>query len=617
MQKFKKVVQICLSYVSVIVIAGTYPLSAFAETTPGATPLETVTAPVTTTPPSTPVEPPAPTYTYNPETKRWDSDQWVYNPTSGRYEPAPQPVVMPLPAPEITASDPSTIGTTGGGASTITDTTKSSIDNALKSDATTGNATVTKNTTAGNASTGDAAAVATIMNTINSSVSVSGADFATFVTDINGDVHGDIMLYPMLLKAMLQAAKAPPAETAVKVTTDASISNDINLKATSGDAAVTSNTTAGDATSGSANTVANVMNMINSIIAANQSFVGTVNIYGNLDGDILLAPDFLPQLLASNAANPSHPDGSSLVVSAEDTQSIVNNIDLSAISGKATVENNTKAGSATTGGAQTNLVLLNLSGHQIVANDSLLIFVNVLGQWVGMIVDAPQGASAAALGTGVTTGTVSPALTINADNNSRIVNNINLASQTGDATVANNTTGGNAATGNATASANVANISGSQFGLTGWFGMLFINVFGRWDGSFGIDTPSGNPLNVHNDTNAGSGSPNARPTQPFQFVPKSSASTNRSTAMALPDYSTSNGTNASVEVGEVTFEEDDNGTVLAASSSSTPLADTKSAQPNGQVDIIPYVSALAILGLGGLATRNLINLVRSRNGVGV
>ena len=31
----------------------------------------------------------------------------------------------------------------------------------------------------------------------------------------------------------------------------------------------------------------------------------------------------------------------------------------------------------------------------------------------------------------------------------------------------------------------------SNMKFTDWFGVLFINVFGTWDGSFGVDTPSG------------------------------------------------------------------------------------------------------------------------------
>lgn len=605
MQKLKNAARMCLIYVSVVVLASGYPLAAFAETAEGTT-VPSV-APETTTTPTPASER---NYRYDPQSERWNSERWMYNPSTHRYDPAPQST--PTVTPPVSTDDPSVTNdpvatpqttTTDSSPSTastdIDATTNTTVDNDIVSNATTGNATVGSNTTAGNATTGDASAVATIVNTINSSVSASGPEFATFVTDIVGDVHGDIMLYPMLLKAMLQAA-AQPTDTSITASTKNTINNDVTLNATSGDAAVTQNTNAGNATSGSANTVANVMNIINSIIAANQSFVGTVNIYGNLDGDILVAPDFLPQLLAANQGSTTSP-GSSLVVSSDDTQSIINNINLSAATGDATVTKNTNAGSATSGQAKTNVVLLNLSGHQIVASNSLLVFVNVLGQWVGLIVDAPAGATAAALGTGVTSNTASPDLTITANNQNSITNNINLNSQSGDATVSENTNAGNATTGNATASANVANVSNTQMGLSGWFGVLFINVFGSWLGSFGIDTEHGNKPTPTGTTTP---TPTTQPPQVFQFVEKAAAATR-----SMPVLSASL---AEPPAEEVAAEEPE---VLSALTTVTPSSDTTSGAQisTGGIDFLPFVIAAFVVGLVGAAARTLIVIARNRS----
>lgn len=608
MQKFKYAVRMCLLYAAVVLLAGGYPMTAMAEAGDG-TPPVTAPAPVTetVTAPTTPAPEPE-KYTFNPETNHWDSNKWVFNPASGQYERvvAP-PVVEQQPAVnEVTpTTSQSDTNHQPDGSSTTNVNTDATINNVINSDATTGNAAVKSNTTAGNATTGDASAIATVMNTINSSVNTNGADFATFVTDVVGDVHGDIMLYPMLISAMLHAA-TNPSESTVAVNNNATITNDLNLNATSGNADVRDNTTAGNATTGTANTVANVMNIINSIIAANQSFMGTVNIYGNLDGDILVAPDFLPQLLASNNKEGSSAPASSLTVSSQETQSIINNINLNAASGNALVTDNTSAGNATTGKATTNLVLLNLSGHQIVASDSLLVFVNVLGQWVGMIVDAPSGSTAAALGNGVTTNNVAPDLTVDVNNTSNIVNNLNLNSKSGDATVADNTKAGNATTGNATASANVANVAGSQLGLTGWFGVLFINVFGSWLGSFGVDTARGNQ-----PTPAGAGGTIAQPAtntpaseQPFQFI----ARTARRAVGSIP---LTNGVSSQSTEQSVTDETD----VKGVQATTTPYKPTRISTTNAeedQFDFLPLTAATFVLGLGGLATRSIISSIRGR-----
>jgi hypothetical protein len=612
MHKLKNSVRLSLIYAAVVLLAGGQPMVAMAEATDTSPPTASTTTDATPTPALTT---PAPaeqerSYTYNPDTKHWDSDKWAYNPATGQYEAVVVPLVeqqQPVVLPPATDS-PST-------SATITSNTDAVIDNTLNSDATTGNATVGSNTTGGNATTGDATAIATLMNTINSSVGGDGAQFATFVTDVVGDVHGDIMLYPMLLAAMLQAANTPTDST-ITANNSAAITNDLNLNATSGDASVVKNTNAGNATTGTANTVANVMNIINSIIAANQSFVGTVNIYGNLDGDILVAPDFLPQLLASNTSGSSAP-ANSLVVSANDTQSIINNIDLNAASGNALVSNNTNAGSATTGDAKTNLVLLNLSGHQIVAKDSMLVFVNVLGQWVGLIVDAPAGTSAAALGTDVTTNNVAPDLTIKVDNDSQIVNNIKLNSQSGDATVASNTNAGSAKTGDATASANVANISGSQLGLTGWFGVLFINVFGSWFGSFGVDTAAGKPI-VPGRGGLNEPPATTAPTAvPFQFVPHTEPSSQTTSARRVASLQPQAPVAADTVVEDqptVASDTEDKDVSLSAyvPTSSTPTAPAQQTQSASTFDFLPFIGSALMIGMGAIATRMVIAVIRGR-----
>lgn len=488
---------------SLFLVAG-YPLTALADSTPATTD-SSATAPVTA--------PASTDYSYNADTGHWDTSKWWYNPITKSYvavKPKPveaTPLVTPDPATSTTPA-PSTPTTNTSTNNSATDTTNAAITNGVTSQAQTGDATVTKNTTAGNATSGNGSAVADITNMVNSTVSTGGSGPATFVENITGDVYGDIMLYPAMLAAMLQQPSAP-SPTNVQATTTTGVVNNVNLNAASGAATVSDNTTAGNATSGTANAVASVMNIINSIVAANQSFIGTINIYGNLNGDILVAPDFIPQLLASNAAA-----SPTTTLSSTDTTGIANNVNLSAASGTATVSGNTSAGNATSGSANTNLVVLNLTGHQVVASSSILVFVNVLGTWVGMIVDAPAGATAAGLGSGVTSDAVLPQ-TLTTNTNTQITNNLDLAAQSGDATVSGNTTAGNATTGNATSSAMILNIANSTLGLSNWFGILNINVFGQWLGSFGIDTAAGNAPVV---TPTNTVTPSATPPQAIAFI---------------------------------------------------------------------------------------------------
>lgn len=484
-----------LVYAAAVVLAGSYPITALAQTPP--TPETTATAPAPTEPQHT--------YTYNPDTQRWDSEVWTYDPGVGNYVPTPQPTPVapqPAPAPTSETTAPTTESSLAPENSISSHTpitnstsvnTDTSITNNQTANSTSGDANVTKNTQAGNATTGNAVAETTVINTIHSAVQGDTAGIAHFTQDIYGNVTGDITLYPAMQSAMVESSV--PIRSTTDINSSAAITNNIDLNATSGNANVSGNTSAGDATTGNAHTIANLVNLINSIIAANQSFIGTINIHGNLDGDILISPDFIPQLLASNSTT-TELDAD---VNLSDSQSIINNINLAATSGDANVSGNTSAGNATTGDANTNLTVLNLTGREVDAANSLLVFVNVLGTWVGMIVDAPNGATAAALGNGVTNNSVSGDFDVNATTNSAITNNVNLASRSGDANVTGNTSAGNATTGNATASANIANFTTSKFNISDWFGILFINVFGSWYGSFGIDTANGTVIPIGGD----------------------------------------------------------------------------------------------------------------------
>jgi len=582
MQRTTNLIRKGLLYIIALVLAAGYPLSAMAETQ------EPVTEPTTevqTTEVVPPPEEPELTYTYDPTNEKWNSEKWFYNPATGAYEPTPAPVIVE-PESEVTDESEASVDKTVE--------TNVDITNNITSDAMSGNSDVIANTLAGNATTGDAAAVATLMNVVNSTVTAGdNQKVATFTQDILGDVKGDIILYPLLLKAMLEAQANPNPNTTLDATSNFNVNNNVDLTAASGDATVASNTTAGDATTGSATAVANVVNILNSMIAAQDSFIGTINIYGNLEGDILVAPDFIPQMLANN----SEDENGSTQVSQETTTNIVNDISAVAESGAASVFGNTTGGDATTGSADTNVVIFNLTGHEIVAKNSLLVFVNVMGKWVGVIVDAPEGATAAMIGDGVTTNNqYAPDLTVNSQSNHGITNTIALDAQSGDATVANNTTAGNAVSGQAMAMANVANISGNQFGMTNWFGVLFINVFQNWYGSFGVNTAYGDPVTEEKAS---------APTGPIQFIPAASETTQTNVRSTIIDTRTIRSTEALIEAASEQ--------AVLASSAATNADDpvqrlVKQAEEPQDYRIWIVAGSLFLIGLSAIGLRRLLQM---------
>jgi hypothetical protein len=455
-------------------------------------------------------------YSYNPNTGMWDTTEWRYDAASGKYAPNVTSVSS-LAGVNANIEDTGPNSTNGinlanGQDGTFNGFYNASISNNLSSLAMSGNVMVNGNTLAGNAMSGDATGITNVLNLLQSSMG-AGQDIATFSTDLNGNMVGDLLIDPSVLRSLQPASNQVAGNSTLTVNSDANghIANNVAVNADTGNATVDSNTTAGNATTGNANAVANIVNMINSLISSGKSFVGNININGNLDGDILLPPDVLNALLASNG---SSAPGQSLTANTNTTDVINNNVQTGATTGNANVAGNTVAGNATTGNARTNVTILNLTGRNVIGKNALLVFVNVLGRWVGMIMDAP-GSTAAALGGGITDSSTSDT-TINANTHNQIDNNVNVNANSGDAAVTNNTNAGNATTGNATASANLANITSSQLSLADWFGILFINVFGTWNGSFGVNTSAGNPSlpPVPSSSVAASSAP-----QVFQFVP--------------------------------------------------------------------------------------------------
>jgi len=400
-------------------------------------------------------------------------------------------------------TDPTTTTTDPSDVTNSTDSTADpdsacndlTLNNQTDSTSQSGDTTVADNGTAGSATSGDAQAVANLINAINSSSDLGSGNLTTFETNVNGDVNGDLVIDPSVLSQAITSDPSLLNDLQFESTNNGTINNTVNLSSTSGDATVSGNDSAGNATTGSADSVADIMNLINSMIASGQSFLGVINIYGDFTGNILVPYQLVNSLLAENSPattsqTPTLQTDTGTVVN--NNESVNNQITTTATSGDATVSNNNSAGNATTGTADTQVNIYNLTGSQVVGSNALLVFINVLGTWLGLIMNAPVGTTSATLGGGITQDSTIPQVTdasVTNNNTETINNNIDVSATSGNALVTDNGTAGNATSGNATASVNLVNILGSEFSLTNWFGILFINVFGTWDGNFGITTP--------------------------------------------------------------------------------------------------------------------------------
>jgi hypothetical protein len=601
MHNIKKTIRTAVLYTFSVILVGGVPMAAFADNSDaciasGHLSERWATDPVTTQ-----------------CVKLYDTDGNFVGPSyMAPPPPTPSPTPTPPPSPDATtdASSPTTSATvqdsgtgnttgsdsTTNGTANTTDNTNATVDNQIGSTATSGSATVQGNQSTGSAGSGGASTDSTVVNSVHSTVG-SSTGVATFSYDVNGNVVGDITISGTGSQA--SATNTTNLNSNTIANNNAAITNNINGTATSGDATVQGNSSTGSATTGSANAMANILNLINTIIASNQSFIGTINIYGNLNGDILLSPEFIPQLIASNNGTVTSTDNLALSTNLNNNSTIVNNVDLTATSGTATVQGNSSTGSATTGNTQTNLTILNLTGHTVNAANSLLVFVNVLGTWVGMIIDAP-GATAAALGSGIVSNTTNLTSNTTLNNTAAITNNINLAAVSGNALVDGNSSAGNATSGNATASANIANISTSIFNLSGWFGVLYINVFGTWLGSFGIDTSAGTATPISGMAAPDSSGVIASPAMHFGFVPKASGQEQLS-AFGL---GTDDGGSSAAAGGDPT--------AILAAAHHTALAQPQTLTPIPSPTYDPFSTILMIAGFSTAGVSGAWMLIRRR-----
>jgi hypothetical protein len=374
---------------------------------------------------------------------------------------------------------PSSSSNTPGDTSNSANTATINNNDALNSQS--GNATVTQNNVGGDATSGSSEGELNLINQINNTSSSNQP--LTFTYTVNGNVNGNITINPVSLAEQNGSSSSGSSVTDTSSTNNASINNTATVSADSGNASVTSNGVGGDATSGTAEALANLINVI-----------GTVTVNGNVVGNILI-PQQLVDSLLNNSPPTNQGESKPSLVTLNNNFTINNQVALLAQSGQALVTNNGVGGNASSGNATTDLTIYNLTGSQVIASNALLVIVNVAGTWTGFILNSSDNSNIALLDGGNSSSVCLPSNSNVTSNNTETINNyITLSADSGNAIVSGNGVGGNATSGDALAEANIVNFLGDQFDLSGWFGILFINVLGNWYGSLGLYNDSAAPL---------------------------------------------------------------------------------------------------------------------------
>ena len=142
------------------------------------------------------------------------------------------------------------------------------VINVLQSNAQSGNAAATGNTQVGNAATGAASVIASLINLLSAAWSWSNGSLNYFISNLFGDHNGDINLNPQaatagggqLGGASTVGSSGPGSNNSATTTNtntlnanasnSAAITNNVDLNAVSGNASASGNTVAGNVASG-------------------------------------------------------------------------------------------------------------------------------------------------------------------------------------------------------------------------------------------------------------------------------------------------------------------------------------------------------------------------------
>lgn len=285
----------------------------------------------------------------------------------------------------------------------------------------------------------------------------------------------------------------------------ATITNDINVEASTGKNLADGYRTISDIRTGRAFASGNVMNVANTNIIDSNYQLLAFNAIGDLDGDLILPTEDL--FMAYFA----QPNGTNQVESAEDVVITINNTNIANdVSNNLNSYAETGQNQATTsydstiktGQAYTESNILNKINENSFGGDLFELRIRIHGNWDGEIVDLPAGLSweytadgiriynqNAEIATSPNIGYDIDSYRANITNRNEIIlhNNISLSAITGQ----NKALGwyGNIETGDAFASANVMNIANTNIIGVNWT-YAVVNILGDLKGNISFSTPT-------------------------------------------------------------------------------------------------------------------------------
>jgi hypothetical protein len=260
------------------------------------------------------------------------------------------------------------------------------------------------------------------------------------------------------------------------ITNEASVTNTVNSLANTGN---NSAATTGDASinTGDAYSIVSVLNRVNFVAIDSIVHVVIINIFGTLNGDIILP--LPPQTMAADSC-PQCSGNSSIT----NTATVNNTINSDANTGNNGVIASTN-GAIQTGDATSAVNVNNLVNTVLIGDSVFSLYITPVGTWDGSFVGY-QNIDPNSLNSMVITdadgNTVPCCNTITTANSASVTNTINSQANTGGNMIQAGS--GTITTGNAISNVSLINLVNTVlYRTTAFFG--FINIFGSWHGNIG------------------------------------------------------------------------------------------------------------------------------------
>lgn len=395
--------------------------------------------------------------------------------------------------------------------------------------------------------TGNAVAEANLVNVVNTNL--VGSDFWQAIinlfedsqenidlTQIEGIENLDLQLISVLAQNFNTGSDSTNFSLALLLSlfavyneNTATLTNNVDLLAASGQNQIVGED--GTIKTGNAEAYLNLFNMVNTNLIGSDWFFGIINLFGQLQGDIILPYELqflyednqgLSPYATISAANAETGDGSenqavagtetTLEISNFNEADLTNNVSVSANSGENEIIGD---GEIQTGNAEAKANLLNLVNTNIFGSNWLLLVINNFGDWVGNLsgwwgntltigkttfawIRLPGGGQLGSNGVTASNentgeGSVNEAMaqqinsvTIENTNIATVSNNLSVVADSG-----NNSIEGESAsiqTGNATARANLFNFINTNIIGNHWF-FGVINIFDQFMGNIIFPRP--------------------------------------------------------------------------------------------------------------------------------